>query len=154
MKTQILIFSSILIFSLTACAQSDKAVPAAIKSAFSRKFSGATGVKWGKESINEWEAEFKMDDKEYSANFDNSGTWMETEYEISAKEIPAVVNDAISKELPGYRINESEISETVKGKVYEFVLSKGREKMEAAFDINGTLISKESVKEENGKEEK
>jgi hypothetical protein len=153
MKTSILIMAALLI-SLNFYGQEVKDLPAGVKTAFIQKFPNATGAKWGKENEKEWEAEFKMDGKDYSANFDNAGGWMETEYKISGKEIPASVTASIRKEFAGYKTDESEVSETVKGKVYEFVLSKGEVKMEAAFDLNGKLISKETVKEENEEEEK
>ncbi|MGB8491800.1 MAG: PepSY-like domain-containing protein [Bacteroidales bacterium] len=154
MKTSILILSAILLFSFTAFGQTGKDVPAPVKSAFSQKFSKAANVKWTRENDKEWEAEFKMDGKDYSANFDNAGIWMETEYKISSKEIPASVTASIGKEFAGYKTDVSEVSETEKGKVYEFVLSKGKEKMEAAFSSDGKLLNKELVKEDNEKEEK
>jgi hypothetical protein len=154
MKTTILSLAAILLFSFTACGQSGKDVPAPVKSAFSQKFSGAANVKWSQENDKEWEAEFKMDGKDYSANYDNAGGWMETEYKISTKEIPASVTASIGKEFAGYKTDESEVSETEKGKVYEFVLSKGKEKLEVTFSNDGKLLSKEPVKEESEEEEK
>lgn len=154
MKTSILIMAAALLISLNFYGQEVKDLPAGVKTAFIQKFPNATGVKWGKENAKEWEAEFKMDGKDYSANFDNAGGWMETEYKINNKEIPSSVTASIGKEFTGYKIDESEVSETAKGKVYEFVLIKGEVKMEAAFDLNGNLISKETVKEENEEEEK
>ncbi len=143
-----------LLISLNFYGQEVKDLPASVNTAFIQKFPNATGVKWGKENAKEWEAEFKMGDKDYSANFDNAGGWMETEYKISAKEIPASVTASIRKEFAGYKTDESEVSETEKGKVYEFVLSKGNEKLEVAFSNDGKLLRKESVKEENEEEEK
>jgi hypothetical protein len=137
MKTTILGLAAILLTSFTACGQSGKDVPATVKSAFTQKFSKATNVKWGRENDKEWEAEFKIDGKDYSANFDSTGVCMETEYKINAKEIPVSVISSIAKEFAGFKTDESEVSETVKGKVYEFVLSKGKEKMEAAFTNDG-----------------
>lgn len=154
MKSAILILSAALLFSFTTCGQSGKGVPPSVKSAFTQKFSKATNVKWGRENDKEWEAKFKMDDRNYSANFDNTGVWMETEYIISKKEIPVSVISSIAKEFPGYKTRESEVSETEEGKVFEFILSKGKEKMEVTFSIDGKLLTKEPVNEENEKEEK
>ena len=132
----------------SAGAQKSKDVPANVTAAFAKKFPKASGVKWGKEGDKEWEAEFKMDGREYSANFDNAGTWMETEYEITAKEIPAAVKATLDKESAGYKIKESEISESKDGKVYEFVLEKGKTGIELAIDPNGKVVKKEAEKEE------
>ncbi len=143
MKTSFLIISVVLFVSFSVCAQRGKDVPATVSSAFAQKFPKATGVKWGKENEKEWEAEFKMDGKEYSANFDNSGAWVETEYEIAAKEIPAAVRVTLDKESAGLKIGESEISESKEGKVYEFILGKGKSEIELAIDPSGKLLKKE-----------
>jgi hypothetical protein len=152
MKTSALIIAVIL-FSISACGQTNKDVPAGVATAFSQKFPKATKVEWGRENDKEWEAEFKIDGKEYSANFDNAGTWMETEYEIYAKEIPAAVKSTLDKEFAGFKIKVSEISETKDAKVYEFVLEKGEASFEAAIDPEGKLLSKEEMKEEDEKDE-
>jgi len=154
MKTTILSLAAILLFSFTACGQSGKDVPVTVKTAFSQKFSGAANVKWSKENDTEWEAEFKLGGKDYSANFDNAGGWLETEYKINTKEIPASVTTSVGKDFAGYKIDESEVSETEKGKVYEIVLTRGKEELEVVYGNDGKLISKELVKEENEEEEK
>jgi len=153
MKTTVLTISAVLLISFSACGQPEKNVPANVATAFAQKFPDALKVKWGKESDKEWEAEFKMDGKEYSANFDNSGAWTETEYEISTKEIPASVKATIDKEFAGYKVAEPEVSETPEGKVFEFALSKGTEKIEAAIDVAGKVLTKKPVKKEEEDEE-
>lgn len=154
MKTTILIIATALMISISASGQAGKDVPANIKAAFSQKFPTATKVTWGAESAKEWEAEFTKDGKEYSANFDLSAKWLETEYEISAKEIPAAVKTTIDKEFAGYKNEESAISETSEGKVFEFVLSKGKEKYDVSINAVGEVVTKELVKEEQEDEKK
>jgi len=142
MKNLILVIAASALISLNVTAQTSKNVPKNVKTAFSQKFAKATDVKWGKEGKTEWEAEFKMDGKAYSANYDLKGEWLETEYAITVNEIPAAVKTAIDKDYAGYKMKESEISETAKGKVYEFELVKGKNKVEIAFDMNGKIIKK------------
>lgn len=139
MKRLILVFAAALFISVTACAQTPKDLPAKVKTAFDQKFPGAQKVKWSKENSTEWEAEFKMSGKEYSANFNTDGTWMETEYEIGANEIPVAVTTTLGKEFPGYKLVESEISETAKGKLYEFEIKTGTKKQEVALDESGVI---------------
>jgi len=153
MKTTFAMIAIAAIFSLSACGQSGKDVPANIKSAFSQKFPNASKVSWGKETKNEWEAEFKMDGKEYSANYNTDGEWMETEYEISINEIPAPVKSSIDKEFEGYKIEEAEISETANEKRFEFSLKKDKITIEAAFDTTGKVVSKEQVGKEKEDED-
>lgn len=139
MKNLVLVFAATLLISVTACAQNPKDLPTKVKTAFDQKFPGAEKVKWSKENATEWEAEFKLAGKEYSANYSVDGNWMETEYEISADQIPAAVTQTLSKKFPGYKLVESEISETAKGKVYEFEIKTGSKKTEVALDENGVI---------------
>lgn len=120
-------------------------VPEKVKAAFEKKFPQAKKVKWEKESDTEWEAEFKMDGMEYSANFLEDGNWQETEHEIKEKDIPSTVATTLKRELPGYKVEEAEVSETEKGLVYEFEMEKGEEGVEVVIDSNGTLIQKKGI---------
>jgi hypothetical protein len=58
----------------------------------------------------------------------------------------------LEKESPGFKIRESEISETKDGKIYEFLIQKAGNKTELAIDNNGKVLKKEQLKKE--KEEK
>jgi hypothetical protein len=140
MKTQTAFLSALVFFGITACGQSGKEVPVTVKSAFSQKFADATSVKWGKENDREWEAEFKMNGMAYSANFENSGAWIETEYKISLKEIPEAVKATLDKESAGAEVKESEVSETKEGKAYEFIIGKAVGETELVIDSSGNIL--------------
>lgn len=154
MKNPVLIVAAAFLISIIACGQTAKDVPAGIKTTFSQKFPAASKVEWGRENDQEWEAEFKLDDKEYSATFDNAGGWIETEYEVNLKEIPASVKTTLDKESAGFKIGESVIAENKDGKVYEFLLTKDKKEFELLIDFNGKLIKKEEVMKETEKDEK
>jgi hypothetical protein len=147
MKNLILVIICAAFFNLNACGQTNKDVPENVKNAFTQKFPKATKVKWSKENDKEWEAEFKMDGKEYSANFDNNGVWIETESEINSKDIPSVVKSTLDKEFAGYKVSESEVSETADGKAYEFELKKDGKKAEVSIDVSGKVLEQEQGEE-------
>jgi len=149
MKTSVLILSAAILFGFTACGQSDNKVPEVVKSAFSQKFPDASNVKWGKENDHEWEAEFKSNGMKYSANFENSGAWTETEYEISINELPEDVKATLDKESKGAKVEEPEVCETKAGKTYEFVISKGETETELQIDASGNILKKEQGREED-----
>lgn len=146
----IFLFAMIAIFSLSAYAQTKNDVPAKVQSSFNEKFPDAQKVHWDKENTHEWEAEFKKNGREYSANFGLDGEWIETEYEIKKSAIPAAVKTALNKEFAGYRIEEAEVSETAKEKVYEFKIEKGNHELEVIITPNGKIIKKETKNEEDG----
>lgn len=57
----------------------DSEVPAAVKTAFSTKYPGATDLEWEKETENSktvYEAEFKFENKEREAFFDEAGNFI------------------------------------------------------------------------------
>lgn len=123
-------------------------VPTKVKEAFAKKFPAVKKVKWEKESDTEWEGEFKMKGKEFSANFLEDGTWQETEHEIKKKAIPANVKTTLDTEFSGYKIEEAELSETQEGSVYEFELEMGEEELEVVIDTDGKVVSKKIMSED------
>jgi uncharacterized membrane protein YkoI len=141
MKTIKLLSLGMLLTGIIACAQKNEA-PKAVTDAFAKIFPDATKVKWDKESDTEWEAEFKMNTVEYSANFEADGTWKETEHEINISEVPETVRSILMKDFADYKIKESEISETSDGLVYEFELKNGKVELEVAINKNGTVTKK------------
>lgn len=127
-------------------------VPQKVKEEFGKKFPNAQKVKWDKENDTEWEAEFKMNGKEYSANFTNDGTWKETEQEIKVSELPDAVKKTLEKEFAGYKIEEAEISETPQGTFYEVEVEKGKQEFEVLLSKDGKVLKKEEEKETDKKD--
>ncbi|CAH8281783.1 putative PepSY-like beta-lactamase-inhibitor [Mariniflexile fucanivorans] len=122
--------------------------PQKVKEAFAKKFPNIKKADWDKESETEWEAEFKMNKVEYSANFLSDGTWLETEHDIKMKDVPKNILNTLKSEFSGYAIEEAEISETSKGVFYEFEIEKDKIEMEVVFDTNGKILKKELKEDE------
>lgn len=141
MKKRTIFLGFILLLAMSAFGQI-KTVPYKVKKGFEQKFQQTQNVKWSRENAKEWEAEFSMNGKSYSANFNNDGVWLETEHQISIGEIPSIVKTAFEKEFPGYSIKQAEISETKNGMTYEFDIQKGQVKKEIAFDAAGKQVGK------------
>ena len=127
-----------------------KEVPKVVKNTFAKMFPEARSVAWNQENPSEWEAEFKMNGMEYSANFITDGTWKETEHEIDQNEVPQQVMAVLKKEYSDYKIKESEIAETAHGMVYEFEVKQAGKKIEVAIDNNGKILKREKAQEDNG----
>jgi len=146
---------AVLAISTAACGQHGKGAkaPEAVTTAFSKKFPKAEEVKWDKENATEWEAEFELDEMEYSANFSSDGKWLETEHEIKMSEVPAAVKKTLDSEFAGYDIEEAEISEKADGMLYEFELEKGESDLEVAINASGEVVKKEVLKEDGKDEE-
>jgi uncharacterized membrane protein YkoI len=139
---------AILFLGCTAFAQTNETKKKA-EATFTKMFPSATEVKWDKENATDWEAEFKMNGKEYSAIFTVEGTWKETEHELAQNEIPKAVKATLAKDFSDYKIEEAEFSETKDGALYEFELEKGKIVMEIAINREGKVVKKEVQKEED-----
>lgn len=144
MKKSIGILTLFISSALLSCAQS---TPAKVAESFQAKFPTAKSVKWEMENDKEWEAEFKMDGKEYSANFDLDGTWMETEWEIKKSELPEMVKATLKNDFTGFEIEEIEMCEKPNFRGYALELEKGEQKFDIVFDENGKVISKKEITE-------
>jgi hypothetical protein len=152
MKNVIILSLVFFCTGLIACSQ--KNVPDNVKKEFSLKFAGATSVKWGSEEANEWEAEFKLNGKEVSACFDNTGKWTTTETIISEKELPAPVVSTINTQFPGFKKTLIEIFDSPEMKGFEIGLKKGKTALEVILDKEGKILKKSDLKEESEKDEK
>ncbi|WP_051929391.1 PepSY-like domain-containing protein [Flavobacterium sp. 83] len=115
--------------------------PDVVKKAFAKKFPTATKVSWGVEGPKEWEAEFTLEGNKISANFSEDGTWLETEREIKAVNLPKAVLAAVKSKYSDWKIAEADKTESLKhGTIYEVDLKKGMKSKSLAFKEDGTSI--------------
>ena len=115
--------------------------PVAVQKAFAQKFAKAVDVKWGKESATEYEADFMLDGVKMSANFKADGTWVETETELSAAQLPSKVSSYISTNCKGWEIAETaKLERPGKGIVYETNLKSGKKKKEVTLNADGVPV--------------
>ncbi|MFT3674299.1 MAG: PepSY-like domain-containing protein [Chitinophagaceae bacterium] len=113
--------------------------PVSVKTAFEKKFSGASKVKWEKED-NDYEVNFVFQKKEMSAVFDNQGTWKETEEEIKVTELPVAAMTYIKSQYKGAKIKEAaKITKAGGGINYEAEINK----KDVLFDEQGRFIREE-----------
>jgi Putative beta-lactamase-inhibitor-like, PepSY-like len=143
------IFILLVVFTISlGSAFGQKNAPENVKKEFAKKYPTAQSVKWASEEANEWEAEFKINGTEMSASFDNKGVWLETETEISVKELPASVTNTIAKDFVGFKTGEVSTNETPKMKGYEVELTNGEISLEVIFDNSGKVIKNTEIKKE------
>jgi hypothetical protein len=102
----------------------------------------------------EYEAGFKLNGEEISANFNNTGKWLETETEIKVSALPAPVQSALSQDFAGFKINEaSKIESLENGDCFEAEIEKGEETFDVLFSADGKVLSKTKMEEEKGDKE-
>ena len=142
----IVVFALVSMFSCQA--NTKKSVPDKVLTAFQQKFPNAEKTKWSKEDATEWEAEFKLYGIKYSANFKEDGSWVETEYSLLVKNIPTIIQSAISNNYPGYEIEGAEVSETASHLYYEIEIEKDRSELEIIIDKSGKIIEQKNAEDE------
>jgi hypothetical protein len=143
MKTSIITVAVIVLSMNAATAQKVKeaAVPKAVITSFQTHFKGAKADAWDKEKNGEFEAEFKMNKVEMSANFSADGKLMETEEEIATATLPKSATEYITKNYAGIKTEEAAKITDSTGKVtYEAEVKKGKEEIELLFDATGNFI--------------
>ena len=112
----------------------------AAKKAFASMFPNATNLKWEKESADEYEANFKLNNTDVSANFKHDGSWVETETTIKANELPSAVTNAINTKYPGAIYTRTEKIEKPGGKIlYEAVIKVNGKRKEMEVNPDGSF---------------
>lgn len=139
MKNNFFVLIAVIAISLSANCQSLK-VPSVVKNAFAAKYPGATNVEWGKENAKEYEAEFKLNNENVSANFGLDGTWIESETVIPITNLPAAVSSAVIQKNPGATITMAEKLEMPGGKLlYEVFFKINGKKKSIELNADGSL---------------
>ena len=134
-------FIALFICSALTTILAQKIPSKAVIDAFENKFPHATKVKWDKENEIEYEAEFIINDVEYSANFTEEGIWLETEKEINYDALPESVKKSFRATYKIEKVKEVAEIETAIGMVkYEIEFKKGLKTIEVLYPKEGKLI--------------
>ncbi len=135
MTKSILTVMSFLLFSTLSFAGN---IPAKVKKAFDQKFPNATAVKWDKENEHEYEASFKWNGEKHSANFNDSGDWLETESSSTFSQLPEKVKMTFNSTHRGATIKAVAKIETSKGAIkYEIEIKQGGKTIELFYTEDG-----------------
>jgi hypothetical protein len=148
---KLLLLAVLGLFVFSACNSPKETVPENVKVSFQKRFPQAKEVKWDKENKNEWEAEFKMNNREFSAMFNTEGVWKETEYKIQRSEIPPVVVSTIDTLFSGYEIEEASVIGNSEMKGFEVELKNDKSVIIATLSREGKVLDKRSAEKEHEK---
>lgn len=126
---KLFIVTIVLIFSAPCFSQKiDEAdVPDAVKSTFKTRFPGTTDIKWEKKDTL-YNATFLMGTTATEAEYNEKGTWIETEWEIPVEYTPKAIKSYLDTAFTGYKLNEIELMDyPVDGKLYKAEISKKKD---------------------------
>jgi hypothetical protein len=146
MKKSVYIIATLLLAgAMNAQKIKDADVPKPVMDAFKKQYPGTNAKEWEKEKDGEYEAEFKMNNKEMSASYKADGTFIESEQEIKLDDLPQAIKNSISKSYPDFKIEEACRITSADGKtMYEAEIEKGKEEFDVIYDSAGNFIKKET----------
>jgi hypothetical protein len=139
----VILFTTLAITAI-GCAQSkgNKEAPKVVKEAFQKEYPD-TKVDWDKEADG-FEAEFKVNGKEASVDYDKAGHKFATEIEIKESELPAKALTYISTTYPYKKIKETaKITDDKKVITYEAEIKIDGKDCDLIFDASGKFLRKE-----------
>ena len=120
-------------------------VPDRVKAEFTKQYPTTKVDNWEKEGAN-YEAEFKVNNVETSAIYDERGKFIQTETEINVTELPPAVTEYITKNLAGKNTTEAEKITDASGMVsYEAEVDNA----EYLFDSKGSFVRKEMEEQDD-----
>jgi hypothetical protein len=118
-------------------------VPASVEKAFAKDYPNVKDVNWDAEG-KDFEAEFKLNGVDCSANYDKTGHLMEVETTIKSAELPNAVLDYISKNYGAYKlIATAKITDDKNVASYEAEVGLNGKSIDLVFDSNGKFVKKE-----------
>ncbi len=123
MRIILMLFSQLL-----SCHLSDP--PVKVLNAFQQKYPNAKEVSWNADRNGRHEADFKVGGTHYRADFNQDGTWVETETSVKWKDLPEATKESFKKESNQKSIVEIELVDSSKnGKFYdiEYKISVGKQ---------------------------
>lgn len=123
-------------------------VPSAVKNYVKANHPKATAVKWDFDKGDaSYEAEFEVEGLEYELVLSPSGELLYGEMDVLLVDVPAMIQNYIAANYPGYDVNKAQIIKNGNSTKYEVSLSKtdsmGHKKYKNIyFDQNGNVIKK------------
>jgi hypothetical protein len=149
-KLIVLLAVSLFVINANAQKQNEANVPDGVKAKFAEMFPNVKDVKWEKEKAN-YEAEFEIEKVETSAEFDESGAWLQTETHLDVDKLPDNIKDYFAKKLPGKKIAEASVISLANGSIC-FEADVGSK--DYIFDEGGNLLSTETKDKDDNADKK
>lgn len=134
MKKTLLVLG--LFFAATTFAQKKNDAPAAAKAAFTKAYPGVTKAAWEKEDGN-YEVSFEIGTKKMSVIYDAKGIMKESEEEMDASQLPAVVSTYMSQHYKGITVKGAAKITKADGSINYEAAIKGKDIL---FDASGKFI--------------
>lgn len=116
-----------------------KEVPKMVQEAFQKEYPN-TKVSWDIEKDG-YEAEFKLNGKSASVNYDRNAIKTDTEIAITEKELPKSALEYVKKQYSNSKIKEcAKITDAKKNVTYEIEIKIDKKDSDVIFDSKGNFM--------------
>lgn len=135
------VFFALMVTGFVGFAQSKekKEVPKMVQEAFQKEYPN-TKVSWDIEKVG-YEAEFKLNGKSASVNYDRNAIKTDTEIEITEKELPKSALEYVKKQYSNSKIKEcAKITDNKKNVTYEIEIKIDKKDSDVIFDSKGNFM--------------
>lgn len=138
-----LLTASLGCFLLIGCnVNSQNDVPKAVRENFKKMYPGENDPDWHIDKNGYFESKFKKKGIHYRADYKSDGTWVETEQNISKKDLPKAVRKKLEKDYDYKKIYEIEkVDHPTKGIFYDVEIKIDGKKKDIEFLEDGTVIN-------------
>ena len=122
--------------------QSSQTTPDAVKETFQKKYPGENDPDWHTDANGNWEANFKINGEKYRADFNEDGSWVETENSLKKKNLPEGVLKTMKDKFGNEDFTEAErVDHSTKGIFYDIEFKQKGKNMDIEMREDGTIIN-------------
>jgi len=132
------------VFVLQGCDKDDLPTPVGngeVEGAFVTMYDGVSHVEWERKG-EYWTVDFRKNNKEMEAWFNQAGEWFLTETDIRFDELPEAVKAAFqASEYSGWRIDDVDMVERKEMETsYVLEIEQGKQECDLYYSPDGTLV--------------
>lgn len=142
-----LLISFLFIFTCTlgftqSPVNSDK-LPNAVRKSFYDKYPDATDIIWNKTPTKSYDVIFSRTGTAYTARLSKDGRWLETRREVTASNLPVMVQGTLAFHFPEFAVIKAvEVITPTAGTNYELELVSSSAKYNLLMSAGGELLLK------------
>lgn len=146
MKNLFILISSILVsFSLYASDLTPDQVPSDVQNTITKNYKNIRDLSWEKDGRN-YQAEFKVDLKEYEVIMNEKGKILAVYQDISINELPDKVRKTIQSNYSNYKIEDVENLKVKSIDYYKIELESSDGEMKIFINSKGEIVKAPLIK--------
>ncbi|HQW85179.1 MAG TPA: hypothetical protein PK987_11975 [Ferruginibacter sp.] len=145
-KFKIGLTAAVMLFAFSAFALEPVKLNSAVKAAFEKKFTNASGVSW--EKNNEFYfASFTFNNEDVDAAYNETGELIGVSRRVAMSDVPLNISLALAEQYSGYEVDKTAVELTVEGSTwYSFKVKNGTRLLKLKAYSNGEIYVDSKIK--------